>query len=212
MLRTSFALVVAAILWQAPRVAAACSCAGLDRSPEAIRRSAREAGAVFEGRVLSHVIVGGPYDREHPDEVRERRVTFAVRRSWTGAPDERVTVHVPLTGPECGLSLRAGTRYLVFAYRRRDGTLTTSRCTLTTRLLDADELLAALGDASPPSLDARGCAVGDRRDGLALLTLLALRRRRRAFPGTASSQCGPACRETTVAVARTAELDDRPRA
>ncbi|WAS95794.1 hypothetical protein [Nannocystis punicea] len=190
MLRAALALVVTAVILAAPRSAAACSCDARERSPEAIRRAAAAADAVFEGRVIGRVRVDGPpYERDVPGFEREWQAAFAVQRSWTGAPGRRVVVRTPPDLPGCGISFHAGTRHLVFAYRRRDGQLEADACSLTTRLRDADELLAALGDAEPPRLDARGCAVVDRPGPLALWTLLALRRRPRrpGAPADASS-------------------------
>jgi hypothetical protein len=182
-LRAALALVVAAVVWQAPRSAAACSCEARERDPEAIRRAAAAADAVFEGRVIGRVRVDGPADeRGEPGAGREWQVAFAVQRSWTGAPGRRVAVRTPLEIPACGIRFHAGTRHLVFAYRRRDGELEALACSLTTRLREADDVLAALGDGAPPRLDARGCAVGERSGPLALLILLARRRRsRRSF-------------------------------
>jgi hypothetical protein len=102
----------------------------------------RHAKAVFVGEVLE--------EREATrDEARELRVAFVVRmrveRFWKGVKTPEMVVNAmgELAPGCCGVSLKAGQRYLIYAVGRELST----GCTRSRHLEGAGEDLRALGPA-----------------------------------------------------------------
>jgi hypothetical protein len=75
-------------------------------------------------------------------------VTFSLERAFRGVENENATVPVKtgMSGADCGVNFefKPGERYVVYAYRSKDGGLTTGLCTRTRRVVDAAEDLAFL--------------------------------------------------------------------
>ncbi len=113
--------------------AAACSCA--QRSPE---EAARQAAAVFEGRVVA-------IDRVADTLVARLRVT----RAWKGVRAEEVTVRTPTEPSLCGVALRPESYWLIYA-EGDEGTLRTDLCQRTRPADDAAEDFAWLGAGVTP--------------------------------------------------------------
>jgi hypothetical protein len=123
----------------APRPAAACSCA----EPPPPNEALADSDAVFMGEVVETRTVGdGP--------TGELIARMAVEEVWKGDVTETVEVR---TGPDsamCGYHFTSGSRDLIYAGQRDDGSFTTHLCTRSAPVEHADEDLAAFGDGSQP--------------------------------------------------------------
>lgn len=155
--------------WGSSR-AQACSCRV--RSQADI---AREAAAIFEGRVLS-------VDRGDGLTGKRPTIELQVVRSWKGMDAEHATVTTGFSDADCGFGFQQGESYLVYA-EQSDNALVVGSCSGSRRMLDASEDLAALGMGSvpfspratqtatandavlPPATNGcAGCSVGARRE------------------------------------------------
>lgn len=124
-----------------PRAASACSC--IAEIP--LCQSFWQADAVFAGEVLS-------FESVKPDQPFSRRVArIRVDRAWRGNVDGIVEVKTGAGGGDCGYSFRRGTKYVVYAYRTNDGSLTTGICSPTKPLDKAAADLEYFEDAESPS-------------------------------------------------------------
>jgi hypothetical protein len=128
-----------------PSRAFACSCAG--GTP--LCQSFWQADAVFSGEVLSF----GRTEREQPLSSRVARV--AVVRAWRGQVSGTVEVLTGADSASCGYSFRPGTQYLIYAYRTKDGALTTSICSPTKELSKAAADLEYVKGTGAPSAGGR---------------------------------------------------------
>lgn len=174
--------------------ARACMCEV--PSPE---QQLREAGAIFVGEAVGVGEATSEAKSSNSGLPRGGPITFAVEESWKGDPEERVVVFGSGEGGSgCGVDVREGERYLVYARlggESEDGALETSNCEGTKPLADAQEDLRVLGPpeattpegslpesggASPGGGEASVAAVLSVLGLAVAVALLGVRRRRRA--------------------------------
>src|SRR5689334_930127 len=101
----------------------ACSCP----SPGPPCENAFKGDAVFLGTATNITAVRGT----PPSTFSEYVVTFALERAFLGVENANVAVRTGYGGGDCGYRFKVGQRYVVYAYRAKDGTLTTGICTRT---------------------------------------------------------------------------------
>src|SRR5882672_7994869 len=99
----------------------ACECSSTERSCEYLR-----GDAVFVGRVIETVAVKHPVEKDSYTFGYSMR--FAVDESLRGGVGPEVTVETGNGGGDCGTPLRAGDRFLIFAFRNKNGELWTGMC------------------------------------------------------------------------------------
>lgn len=127
---------VFAVIMCAPLAAFACSCISEQPSCQAFG----SARAVFVGKVT-----GAREQRERKNAdgttttYQVGEIYFNVEQSFLGVKSSRVVIHSGTGGGDCGYWFLKGQRYLVYAYGSSMTTLTTTFCTRTRRLEDADE-------------------------------------------------------------------------
>lgn len=131
---SSFAALLVAVALLAARTAEACSCM-MPGPPEA---ALKNAVAVFVANI---------------DEVeqrgRVRRATARVVRAWKGArAGALVELRTPAHSAACGVDVRAGEPWLVYATGREDGALLVTLCSRTAHLTLAQADIAALDAAA----------------------------------------------------------------
>jgi hypothetical protein len=114
------------------RMAFACSCAEQKPPLETLGDSA----AVFRGRVMEIKTTSGD----------GHETLFNVSKTWKGVSDDDNLVTVATSGNMCGYWFQNDNEYLVYAYERVDGQLTTNICSRTHLIEDAEADLAALGE------------------------------------------------------------------
>ena len=130
-------------------VALACSC-GRNRPPCNYYGS---TDAIFLGRV-----VGSAQQKTYVNENGNKTVydvgtiRFLVLENYKGAPGYEVEINSGTGGGDCGYWFQRNETYVVYAYRNSEsGALSTSICTRTSHVSDADEdltYLRALKNAS----------------------------------------------------------------
>ena len=156
-LRPRTAAVLAACLLAALAAAdaAACSCV-MPGTPE---QEMANADAVFTARVVS---TEQAEQRSGDFRLQRMKVELALDDVWKGCEEgERAILWTGLGGGDCGFQFEPGERYLVYAYESDDGEqLTTSICSRTRPLAQADEDLAAFG-APKRSVEDAGDAGGE---------------------------------------------------
>lgn len=139
------AIVALALLLLSPSAASACSCIG----DVPLCQSFWQADAVFAGEVLS-------FEKLDDDQLFSRRLArIRVERAWRGNVQGTVEVRTGAGGGDCGYSFRRGRKYLVYAYKTRDGKLTTGICSPTKLLDKAEADLAYFKEAERPSSGGR---------------------------------------------------------
>ena len=122
----------------APR-AEACSC--LPSGPPC--QNLFQSDAVFVGTVTGIRPMRTP-ETERP--VLERRiVAFSVEKGVRGIDGSTVDVRTGSGGGDCGFDFKIGERYVVYAYRHPDGSLSTGICSRTRLAAEAAEDLAYFG-------------------------------------------------------------------
>ena len=99
----------------------ACSCVPPPRNQEEREEWAKDARAVFTGKVWK---VKGEYNTNHSNV----RVRFFVEDAYKGTDKHRVTVKTPNNGAACGYYFEEGKRYTVFAYDKGPKAFKTSLC------------------------------------------------------------------------------------
>lgn len=134
-----------ALLLLLPRAASACSCIG----DVPLCQSFWQADAVFSGEVLS-------FEKINQKELFSRRVArIKVERAWRGTAEGTIEVLTGAGGGDCGFTFSRGKQYLVYAYRAKNGALTTNVCSPTKLLSRAAADLAYFKDAEKPSSGGR---------------------------------------------------------
>jgi hypothetical protein len=99
----------------------ACECTYAERPCEYLRTD-----ALFVGRVIETTAVKHPMEKDSWATGYSMR--FAVDESLTGELGTEVSVETGNGGGDCGTPLPVGGRFLVFAYRAKDGKLWTGMC------------------------------------------------------------------------------------
>ncbi len=130
-------LLVAGFMTLRPCTVFACSC----MAPGAPDVERDNSTAVFAGRVASITTVnrGGV--------APQLQVAFDVSQSWKGPAAASIEVLTSESSASCGVTFTQGGEYVVYT-NDSEGYLNASLCSRTRPLADADEDLAALGDAS----------------------------------------------------------------
>jgi hypothetical protein len=154
-------LVLLLIIFAVPIGTLACSCA----PPADPQTALEQADIVFAGRVVGLQIVPAAGDEATSDPaIEDLIVTFSVTAIWKW-PDEinlpdidmvRLDLRTAYTCCVCGYPFALGDTYLVYATGDIDA-LSTSICTRTARLEDAQEDVAVFGPAifaAPPPAQA----------------------------------------------------------
>jgi len=138
----SFCLSVVAYLLLSPAEGLACSCLPpvevMGNPRKHVEHERGRATAVFAGRVI---------------EIKEERgalaiieAKFEVEKAWKGVTNDDAVVSASTLVHLCGYPFKVGRSYLVYASGPNLGELSTSICTRTTRLKDAEEDLKFLGE------------------------------------------------------------------
>ena len=123
----------------------ACSC--IETGPPC--QNYFRVDSVFVGMVRTITEVEAPPD---PIPFRRRLVTFAVERAFRGAEGASVGVTTGMGGGDCGYEFKAGERYLVYAYKAKDGQLHTGICSRTRPIAEAaDDLIFIEGLRTAPT-------------------------------------------------------------
>jgi hypothetical protein len=110
---------------------------------------------VFEGEVES---IERLPNRQGPQYMPERVVTFRVSAAHRGSVGTKVEVRTGGSSASCGFPFEEGERYLVYAHQGAGG-LATGICSRTRRLVDAADDLAYIRSAFAPA--ATGRVYGD---------------------------------------------------
>jgi len=77
-------------------------------------------------------------------------IRFSVFQVWKGEVPEEVEITTSVFGENCGYHFEMRKNYIVYAYRRKDGQLTTNICARTSVLEDAKADITVL---DPPTTD-----------------------------------------------------------
>ncbi|MEQ8756561.1 MAG: protease complex subunit PrcB family protein [Coleofasciculus sp. G1-WW12-02] len=124
--------------------AQACRC--LPSTPD---QHFESANAVFSGRVVN--VVTPRQNSTRPEfSSQQKRVMFEVAEVWKGEERRRLMVMTPESSASCGFNFVEGEYYLVYA-SISDKNLTTSLCSGTKLLTQAQEDLKMLEDQDTPS-------------------------------------------------------------
>jgi len=125
MFRSSLTSILVFLGFQA--VGNCCSCIGVERACELLR-----SDAVFVGRVIETVPVKHPL--ENNSYTFGYSMRFAVDESLRGDLGTEVKIETGSGGGDCGTPLSPSERFLIFAYKVKDGTLWTGMCSGNRRL------------------------------------------------------------------------------
>jgi hypothetical protein len=152
----SFAILLALI--GPSGVAAACEC---PPPPDALD-ALRDSTAVFVGTVERiddpqpslRTQRSFPYLLYDVPAYAPRSISFAVSQIWRGPPYRTIVITTGISRSQCGVDVRVGTTYLVYAYVNGVGDLITHRCSRTVPIDAARADLAVFGAGNRPSKDA----------------------------------------------------------
>ena len=141
----------------APGRALPCSCLPTPTVAEELEH----ADAVFSGEITKLEVLPTWWDladEPPPPELVEKgagekpqrtvRATFAVGKVWKGASEATAVVHTTIDCCTCGRSFGIGRAYLVYAYRDKEGRLSTNACMRGGPLDQKPEDLSELGAPS----------------------------------------------------------------
>jgi len=119
-----------------------CTCV----PPKNATRELEQSAAVFSGKVLA--VKGTEQESGFYANVE---VVLEVQRSWKGIEEKTVSVFTSSQSSACGYGFKKGEAYLVYASKTTEGRLTTSICSRTRRIKEADADLKELGDGKEVS-------------------------------------------------------------
>lgn len=111
----------AAFLSLFTRISFACECIRFERPCEYLH-----SDAVFVGKVLKTTRVKHPMEKN--SWTLGYSMQFAVEESLRGSVGKEITVETGNGGGDCGTPLEPGKKFLIFAYKERDGKLWTGMC------------------------------------------------------------------------------------
>lgn len=120
----------------------ACSCPVPPPPGEALD----QADVVFSGRVVNYIDQPEGPKVSSADLVKAK---FNVSKIWKGPQETTFVVSTARHSLSCGYSFEKGTEYIVYAFDKDDGLITTV-CTRTKPLSRAKEDLAKLGQGKEP--------------------------------------------------------------
>jgi len=155
------AATLSAAILAAPAVATACTC--MQSGPPC--QAYFDADAVFVGTVQSItirkriVVADQAYDHKF--------VRIAIDGPSRGVQGSSIEISTGMGGGDCGFDFKQGQRYVVYAWRPPDGTLSTGICSRTTLYSQAAEDVAYLNSGPPPASAARvfgTIKVGERKE------------------------------------------------
>jgi len=98
-----------------------CECIGRARPCEYLISDAVFVGRVVETSPVKHAVEKNSYSAGYS-------MRFAVDESLRGELGTEVMIETGSGGGDCGTPLRPGGRFLIFAYKEKDGTLWTGMC------------------------------------------------------------------------------------
>jgi hypothetical protein len=133
------AIVVSTVLLLVPFADQALACECVRSGPPC--QAAWTADVVFSGTVRAIERIGGSPGEPAFGPVR---VTFDIDRGYINAPSGFVEVTTGSGGGDCGYRFAIGKRYMVYASKRPPSGLTTSTCSRTRPIEEADEDLKYL--------------------------------------------------------------------
>ena len=99
----------------------ACECSNAERPCEYLRADVVFVGRVIETLQAKHFQDKGGYSPGYS-------MRFAVEESLRGRLGAEVHIETGGGGGDCGTPLEAGAKFLIFAYKEKDGTLWTGMC------------------------------------------------------------------------------------
>jgi hypothetical protein len=125
----------------------ACSCV---RQPDderaAVSAALERADLVFLGRIEGAENYNA---KEYGEEIQYQRTAFLILQSWKGERANRVYVESPVTCCLCGYPFPKSGVFLVYAYfSEKNGYYTTSSCSRTKPIDEADEEIKLLDEVS----------------------------------------------------------------
>src|SRR5882762_1322876 len=112
---------VSAIATVLPAVCIACECINVERPCEYLR-----SDAAFVGRVIETVSTKHPAGKNSWTEGYSMR--FAVETTLQGSLGSEVIIETGNGGGDCGTPLPPGSKFLIFAFKEKDGKLWTGMC------------------------------------------------------------------------------------
>lgn len=114
-----------------------------------------QADAVFVGTVASIAVRKTTVDG-NPESLFDRRVVHvAVDRIGRGVQTSSVELWTGMGGGDCGFDFKVGSRYVIYASRHADGTLSTGICSRTRLASEAADDLAYLSSVPASATGAR---------------------------------------------------------
>ena len=119
-----------------------CTCMPLKNVSKELEQSA----AVFTGKVLA--INGNEQESRFYANVE---VVLEVERCWKGIEEKTISVFTSSQSSACGYGFKKGEAYLVYASKTTEGRLTTSICSRTRGIKEADDDLKELGEGKEMS-------------------------------------------------------------
>lgn len=136
-------MIAASLFILSAESAQACSC--MPATPE---QHFESANTVFSGRVVN--VITTRRNRRSPQfSFPQTRVTFEVSEVWKGRERRRLMVMTSDSSASCGFNFVEGESYLVYA-SQSENRLTTSLCSGTKLLSQAQDDLKMLGDEENP--------------------------------------------------------------
>lgn len=143
MRRLALALPLALLALATPRIADACSCI---QSPGPIP-AASDAGAVFEGKILS--IADAPAQGDGLGTMPMKVYTVEVLRTWKGTAKvgDKVKIQTADNSAACGRAYEKGVKYLMYVQNADGGDFSDNLCSRTMKSDQASADFEALGEA-----------------------------------------------------------------
>src|SRR5476651_1994289 len=112
-----------------PKYGFGCECLGSSRPCEQLRFDAVFVGRVVETTPVKHPMEQGSYTLGYS-------MRFAIDESLRGGLGTEVIINTGNGGGDCGTPLPPGSKFLIFAYKEKDGQLWTGMCSGNQRLTD----------------------------------------------------------------------------
>jgi hypothetical protein len=116
----------------------ACECIALRRPCEQMGSEAIFVGRVLETKPARHLL-----DKDSWTSGYSMR--FSVEESIKGVPEKEITIETGSGGGDCGTPLPQGNKFLIFAYKNKDGKLWTGMCSGNRQLFGEPEEQNSLG-------------------------------------------------------------------
>ncbi len=157
MIRIGTALLFLVVSWT---TATACSCAPPPPTVKSYRALAEwkvnQPPVIFEGTVESMKVIGWPLQPvpgETVSAIPRVSAIFSNVHVYRGQTQAEVVVETGVGGGDCGFEFNKGESYLVFAWKKESGRLSTGICSGTGLLRDAGTALRVLRGEPATSAD-----------------------------------------------------------